>query len=127
MDRDLFALTVPLKDTNVLFQRLLHRGHRAARTMMNEVLSSLDQVEGGFVRDFQTSGFSARVAELALFAYLHEQELELDRAVPSPDFVVRGSRPVAIEATTTNPPDDKAPNEDFTLVPTELSADDRAF
>jgi hypothetical protein len=95
--------------------------------MMNEILSSLDQVEGGFVRDFQTSGFSARVAELALFAYLHEQDLELDRSVPSPDFVVRGSRPVAIEATTTNPSDDKAPNEDFTLVPTDLSADDRAF
>ncbi|MBB5960738.1 hypothetical protein FHS29_007366 [Saccharothrix tamanrassetensis] len=70
---------------------------------MTEVFASLVDVDNSFVREFQTGGFDARVFELALFAYLREQRLELDRGHASPDFLLGGRAPVAIEVTTTNP------------------------
>jgi hypothetical protein len=129
MKADLFELTVPIDATHVLFQRMLHDGHLAARRMMNEIFASFVDADRHFVRDFQTSGFSARVLELALFAYLQEEGLELDRSEVAPDYVIPGTRPVAIEVTTTNPADNQEPTpiEDFVPVPDDLAADDRAF
>jgi hypothetical protein len=74
-------------------------------------------------------GFSARVFELALFAYLQEQGLELDRSEAAPDFVVRGDHPVAIEVTTTNPPQGSEPTNlaDFSWIPEDLPAADKEF
>ncbi|MFG2587973.1 Tn3 family transposase [Streptomyces sp. NPDC048438] len=66
--------------------------------------SLTSDMDHNFVREFQADGDSPRAMELALFAALREQGKELDRTSPAPDFVVVGDTPVAIEATTTNPP-----------------------
>jgi hypothetical protein len=128
--RDLFTPLVPLEQTHHLFRRVIESsGHTAARKMMNEVFADFHDVDKSFIREFQTEGFSARVFELALFAYLREQGCALDRSHPSPDFVVRGEAPVAIEVTTTNPAQDSEP-DDLTYsppTPENLSTMDKDF
>lgn len=134
MAQDLFTPIVPLEQTHPLFRHIRQGpGHEAARQLMNLVFAQFRDVDGSFVREFQTGGFSARVFELALFAYLQEQALDLDRAHPAPDFHVRGRLPVAIEVTTTNPPQPSAEGSDGdeptspVLVPPNLPEADRAF
>lgn len=130
MTRDLFSLTLPLESTHPLFRRVAEgAGHSAARELMNRVFAKFRDVDKSFVREFQTGGFSARVFELALFAYLTEQGLSLDRSHAAPDFVVRGDRPVAIEVTTTNPAQRDQPSQadEFSLVPPDLPQADKAF
>lgn len=132
--RSLFAPVVPLEQTHPLFRQVLKGpGHAAARRLMDEIFADFHDVDKSFVKKFQTDGFSPRVFELALFAYLREQDYDLDRSHPAPDFVIHGEMPVAIEATTTNPPqsdelDDIAPSPPgYRLVPDDLPAADRAF
>jgi hypothetical protein len=99
MVRDLFDPVVPLEKTHPLFRRMLGGpGHEAARQMMNAVFADFHDVDKTFIRQFQTTGFPARVLELALFAYLQDQDLELDRTQAAPDFVVRGEHPVASDS-----------------------------
>lgn len=127
MPKDLFAPVIPLTETHELFQQV-HQGvrHQAARRLMNEIFTNFQDVDKSFIREFQTGGFSARLFELALFAYMQEEGLTLDRSKAAPDFLTTGSYPVAIEVTTTNPPQDATP-EEFTLVPPDLEAGARAF
>lgn len=128
-ERDLFNPVVPPERLNPLFQGALDPGHTAARKLMNAVFADFQDVDSSFVREFQTGGFSSRIFELALFTYLEEQNLDLDRSHPAPDFVVCGDRPVAIEVTTTNPAQD-APMDlgpPFELLPKDLDDADREF
>ena len=101
---------------------------------MDEVFADFRDVDQSFVRQFQTGGFSARVFELALFAYLREQGYELDRTSAGPDFIIRERVPFAIEATTANPPQDEDlasqfdPDESFlNLAPKDLRSAEREF
>jgi hypothetical protein len=128
--RDLFTPVIPADKLNPLFRYAAQDpGHAGARAMANAVFANLRDVDGTFLREFQAAGFSARVFELALFGYLEEQDLELDRTHPAPDFVVRGDLPVAIEVTTTNPAQDTPldPGPPYTLVPDDLEAADAEF
>jgi len=105
----------------------------AARRLMDEIFAGLRDVDGNFVRDFQAAGFSPRVLELAVFAYLTEQGYTLDRASPSPDFVITGDTPMAIEVTTSNPPDGQDPDDVdpssglSRLMPDDLPAAEQKF
>ena len=47
-------------------------------------VSNFPDVDHNFIQEFQTGGFSHRVLELALFAYLQEQGYDLDRSAPAP-------------------------------------------
>jgi hypothetical protein len=130
MSSSLVNLQVPLLKTHELFQRLVDGDAlAAARAFMDVVFAEFRDVDGNFVRELQTGGFSARVFELALFAYLREHGLELDRSHPAPDFVVRGRQPVAIEVTTTNPRQGIAstPLSEYSPVPADLETADREF
>jgi hypothetical protein len=100
---------------------------------MDEVFAGFRDADGSFVREFQTAGFSPRVFELALFAYLQEQGYDLDRSSPTPDFLLRGDSPVAIEACTSNPPqndadkDTRLPSSGWPSVPDDLPSEEREF
>ncbi|MFF6954764.1 hypothetical protein ACFZAD_39970 [Streptomyces iakyrus] len=99
--------------------------YTAARRLMDETFADFPDVDHSFVREFQTAGFSARVFELALFAALREQGKELDRTSPAPDFLTTGDTPVAIEATTTNPPQGETTgDEDVAAAVRRLIPDD---
>lgn len=60
--------------------------------------------DGNFVEQFQTHGFDARVFELYLQAYFETLDGHVERPA-RPDFLVTcGGVTVAVEATTSNPP-----------------------
>jgi hypothetical protein len=130
----LFDLVVPIEATSRDFRHIReHPSFTAARRLMDEVFAEFQDVDHSFVREFQTGGFSPRVFELALFAYLKEQGYDLDRSSPAPDFVIRGDVPVAIEVTTSNPSQD-AGEDDAALstsvrlgMPDDLPSSQREF
>lgn len=79
--------------------------YEPARRLMERVFEAWPTRRAEFARDFCTRGFSARVWELALFAYFSERDYALDMSKAFPDFLVsRDGAIVAVEATTTNPP-----------------------
>jgi hypothetical protein len=73
----------------------------AARGLMDRVFNEYVDKDGSFIREFQTHGFSARVWELSLFAYLAEQGYSLEHSYAMPDFVITDG--CAIEAVTNQP------------------------
>ncbi|MCO8306816.1 hypothetical protein NI939_29415 [Streptomyces sp. RKCA-744] len=136
MNRSLFDLArkMTLEKASREFRdfRQAH-AYTAARRLMDETFADFPDIDHSFVREFQSAGFSARVLELALFAALREQGKELDRTSPAPDFVMVGDDPVAIEATTTNPPQGETA-EDVDLaaavrrsIPNDLEAAEAEF
>lgn len=80
--------------------------HANARRAMNTIFERMGDPNGNFQRNFPGNGFHARVFELALFAYLDTAGFKIDRAYERPDFLAtRNGVTIAIEATTSNPPD----------------------
>jgi hypothetical protein len=78
--------------------------HSPARAIIREIAYAFVDVDGNYVKDFQTTGFNSRLWELFLFAFLYEQKFYVDRDVDRPDFcAVKFGFPVAIEAVTVNP------------------------
>jgi len=78
----------------------------AARALLEEVSRWVPDLDGNLVRDFQTSGYSARIWELYLWATLRALNFDMDYAHAAPDFCIRkGGKTVFIEATTVNAED----------------------
>jgi hypothetical protein len=76
----------------------------AARRVIEETAYAFIDIDGNYIRDFQTTGFPGRLWELYLFRFLYEQRFELARHFNRPDYcaVYDGFR-VGIEAVTVNP------------------------
>ncbi len=88
--------------------RYLRDGARqsAAKRIMQEIAKWVPDRDGNFVRDFQTTGYSARVWELYLYAAMRELNFSIDLDHAVPDFCLsRGEDKVFVEAVTVNSPD----------------------
>ena len=84
-------------------------GHSSGREIIREIMPHLQDVDGNFVEQFQTTGFDARIWELYLFAYLREERLDVARPRPAPDFrVVRFGEVAYIEAVIAGPSNGQA-------------------
>lgn len=78
--------------------------HSRARAIIREIAYAFVDVDGNYVKDFQTAGFNARLWELFLFVFLYEQRFYVDRQFNRPDFcAIKFGFPIAIEAVTVNP------------------------
>lgn len=78
----------------------------AARALLEEVSRWVPDLDGNLVRDFQTSGYSARVWEFYLWAALRALNFDIDYTHAVPDFCVKkDEKTVFIEATTVNSED----------------------
>jgi hypothetical protein len=76
----------------------------ATRKAVAEVARWFNDLDGNFAKDFQSTGFDARLWELYLFASFTELGFTIDRSRPVPDFrLSRGERNVFVEAVTANP------------------------
>jgi hypothetical protein len=109
----LFEPIVSSKKLGAEFNKVLKsQQHTSTRRLMQDAFERFGDVDGNFVEQFQTTGFSARVWEL----YLHECLRALGYAVHRPkggvDFLVRSIwGRFAVEAVTANP-SGKAPAQD---------------
>ncbi len=82
------------------------KAHRGAKQLMNEFFSQMEERDGNFVEQFQTTGFDARTFELGLFACFRSNGFNVDQSHGRPDFILsKGSASLAIEAVTSNPPE----------------------
>ncbi|MGB8352316.1 MAG: hypothetical protein WCD79_00355 [Chthoniobacteraceae bacterium] len=100
----LFEPVVPADKLCSHFKILLDDHHQAARGIIREIGFALADVDGNFAEQFQTTAFNARLWELFIYAFLHEQKFLLDRTHNRPDFV--GDKfgfTLCVEAATVNP------------------------
>lgn len=97
---DLFNAVIPIEKQHPCFQSLTTSdAFLPARAIINELMPHFVDVDGTFVKEFQTRGFDARLWELYLNTYLVEEKLFIEREHTSPDFVVRKhGQAVALEA-----------------------------
>lgn len=102
---DLFAALPGVERLNAKFVNLRDRpAPSAARELLREMTAWLPDVDGNFVRDFQTAGTDARVWELYLWAVLTELDFAMDRTTNVPDFCLeKAGAKLFIEAVTANP------------------------
>lgn len=79
-------------------------GYAAARRLMDETFKKMIDVDGNFGKEFATKGFSPRLFELAIFAYLDQGGLLPPGGRPhhAPDFIVGDGEQAALEITTSN-------------------------
>lgn len=97
---DLFKPVVPTDKQHMSLRALTETEvFLPARSIIAELMPHFVDVDGTFVKEFQTKGFDARLWELYLNAYLIEEKLFIDREHASPDFTIRKyGHKVAIEA-----------------------------
>lgn len=82
--------------------------HHAARKELQRAFELLPSPDNNFIKDFQSTGFDARVWELYLAAFAHSEGLVLKQPHDRPDFLLqRGNTHVWVEAVTANPTEGK--------------------
>jgi hypothetical protein len=109
---DLFTAIVPEARLHPSFKGLAHRGFEPARRMLADIATTFNDKDGNFVKDFQTTGFDARLWELYLDTYLRSDGFALDEKKAVPDYIAtKAARTVFIEAVTVNPTDTKTARE----------------
>lgn len=110
--KDLFIPVAPEANWNPAFKLLKnYAACEPARDCMNEIFSNFRDLDGNFVKDFQTTGFDARVFELYLFSVFYYEGFERQIAYSRPDFVLEGrGYTFSVEAVTANPKPGEPPS-----------------
>jgi hypothetical protein len=123
----LFDPVVPSEKRHPNFERIRTKpASYSARAMMEELWRDFRDKDGHFVREFQTTGFDARVFELYLFAYFSRSGYAIDSTHSRPDFLVeRDGVRVAIEATTSSRPGPFITEEPVELSDSEIARKQR--
>ncbi len=109
--RDLLTPLVPEPDLHRHFARLMGtKGHAPAQELLREVFGRLPRPDGNFVRDFQTTGFDARIWELYVYAVGLFNGFTVLRPEDSPYFLFeRDGLRAWIECVTANPSTTRPP------------------
>jgi hypothetical protein len=102
---DVFSPVVPSSELNPSFLLVAtHESFIPSRSVIERMMPFFEDVDGNFVREFQTGGFDARIWELYLFAALTEMGFAFDRSFQAPDYLCRSLGPeMFVEAVTANP------------------------
>ena len=80
----------------------------AARNLINEIAYSYVDVDGNYIKEFQTLGFDARIWELYLYVYLYDSGALIIRDKVAPDYHISiFGNECFIEAVTVNPSQSK--------------------
>jgi hypothetical protein len=98
--------SVVAKDDKIhrLFLELSHNHiFDCAKAFIGEAVYAYTDIDGNYIKDFQSTGFNARLWELYLYIFLKHQGFELDSSFRAPDYLAnkRGNI-VSLEATTVN-------------------------
>jgi len=116
----LFESVIPESQQHDAYKVLANEPrYEAARNIISEIANSFIDNDGHYVREFQSINFQARLWELYLHIYFHNEGLSVENNHASPDFEVSFfNEKYFIEATTVNPsnndkrPDLPAPESD---------------
>lgn len=119
---EFFKTLAPEEKLHPIFKMLTRaEKYLPAREVIASMMRYHQDLDGNYVQQFQTTGFEPRLWELYLFAAFTELVFARDDRAKAPDFVLMSNHgPLAIEATTVNPPDNFMP----TLPKTPKQQDD---
>jgi hypothetical protein len=79
------------------------RAYEPARKLIMEAAYAFNDVDGNYIKDFQTTGFDSRLWELYLYLYLVNSGFTINRKFKAPDFLVSYlDDHAAIEAVSVN-------------------------
>ena len=114
VERDSIDLFKPVVADSVLHPnfRILAESehHSSARSILKELARPFVDIDGNFLKDFQSTGFNARLWELYLSSFFYEQRFGIDRSFDRPDFCTeKDGFPIGVEAATVNPTTGEAP------------------
>jgi len=77
--------------------------YSSANEFIGEDVYAYVDVDGNYIKDFQSTGFNARLWELYLYIFLKHQGFEFDNSFNAPDYLVdKFGVTIALEATTVN-------------------------
>jgi hypothetical protein len=102
---EIFHQVVPDDRLHPHFRSLRdYDGHSPAKRIIQEIAYAFVDLDGNFIQQFQSDGFNARLWELFMFAYLHEELFVIGDKTAFPDYeCIKGNSPVYIECVTVNP------------------------
>jgi hypothetical protein len=123
MPLDLFSPVVPVDRQHPVFQLLMRAENQAERDVVSSWAADFDDRDGKFVQEFQLT-FESSFWELYIYAALKVLGLKTDFSFSSPDFVVPGSFPLAVEATIAGPAQGESPAYGYGMadIPDDLTA-----
>lgn len=110
--KDIFKLIVPADKLNPIFE-LLRTGKQLdpAKLLIEEITSEMDDNDGNFIQQFQTTGFLSRLREIYLFKFFRENGYSFDSTNNRPDFYVeKNGIDFFVEASLSN----EVENDKFT-------------
>ena len=82
-----------------------------AKKLIEMIVEDMDDNDGNFIQQFQSTGFSSRLWEIFLFKFLEENGFNFDRSKNRPDFhVFKNGCDFFVEASLSN----EVANEKFT-------------
>lgn len=102
---EIFRQVVPSDKLYENFRMLAEgKGYSSAREIMAEIAYSFEDPDGNYIQQFQTTAFDARLWELFIYAFLHENQFFIDRGFAAPDYLCqKDGRTIFLEAVTVNP------------------------
>ena len=111
---EIFSPRVPDEKLHPYFKVLAYEPREeAARNLIGEMAYSFIDLDGNYIKDFQTSGFDARLWELYLYVYLYNASFRLHDLHVAPDFEIeKFGETLLIEAVTVNPSQSNSPRKD---------------
>lgn len=102
---DILTLVVEEEKQHKYFEILAtEKRMEAARNLITEAVYSYVDVDGNYIKEFQSNGFDARLWELFLYIFLYDAGFEFDQEHNAPDYLVSYyGKEFCIEAVTVNP------------------------
>jgi len=102
--KELFKIIVN-KDTLHPHFKTLKDNHlyEGAKNCIKEIIYANNDLDGNYLKDFQTTGFNDRLWETFLFAFFKEQNFDIHTEHAAPDFKIEKSgETIFVEAVTVN-------------------------
>ncbi len=101
---ELYNIVAKKGNVNPSFLELINNPvYSSAKEFLGEAVYAYVDVDGNYIKDFQSTGFNARLWELYLYIFLKHQGFEFDNSFNTPDYVVdKFGFTINIEATTVN-------------------------
>lgn len=88
--RNIYDLLVPEEKLHERFKLLIEAGVlEPAKNIIENICNLFEDKDGNFIKDFQSTGFDARLWEIYLFIFLYENNFEQIDDVNRPDFHVK--------------------------------------